>query len=1151
MLRRLPHFQIWARSASKTPIVAEGRAVARLAPLSVPFSDRRHVRLAPRSLVLARVVSGTPTFSASMSTPSNADDKPEGGAAAPNGEAPVTNEAGQQLVPGPDGTLMTKTAAKKATKDAEKRAKAQAKEALKAQRTAPAAAAGTGKKEKAKKEAKAEPEWVNTTVPGEKKDLSTPMEAGYNPEHVEQSWFEWWEQKNFFAPRPITAEDPYDAEKTFVVPAPPPNVTGALHIGHALTISIQDSLIRYYRMKGYRTLFNPGYDHAGISTQAVVEKRLYKTEGKTRHDYGRDKFLERVFDWKDEYQSRIGNQMRRLGASYDYTREAFTMDEKRCNAVIETFCRLHEDGVIYRANRLVNWCCKLSTTLSNLEVDQKQLNGRTLMNVPGYDEKERIEFGVIVSFAYPIKGSDEKIIVATTRIETMLGDTAIAVHPEDKRYTHLHGKNALHPFLPDREIPIVTDAIAVDMEFGTGAVKITPAHDPNDYEVGVRHKLPFLNILNDDGTLNEHAGQFKGMKRFHARRAVIDALKEKNLYVETKDNPMSVPICSRSGDIVEPVIKPQWWVDCKPLAAKAVKAVEEQGMVIVPDVSKREFYRWMNDIQDWCISRQLWWGHRCPAYLIKIEGKDPDPTDNSNWVVGRNIAEAQAKADKIAKGAKYTLEQDEDVLDTWFSSGLWPFSIMGWPEQTDDFKHFYPNSMLETGWDILFFWVARMIMLGVYLTGSIPFKEVFCHAMVRDAHGRKMSKSLGNVIDPLDIIQGIGLEGLHEKLLQGNLDDKEVTRASAGQKKDYPKGIPQCGTDALRFTLCAYTSAGRDINLDVSRVEGYRKFCNKLWNATKFALMKLETTEGQAAFQPSAQGTPTGDESLVEKWILSRLQNAVHQVNAGFQERNFMNTCAVIFNFWLYELCDVYIEAMKPIAEAGDARAKVSAQQTLYTCLDEGLKLLHPFMPFVTEELWQRLPRRATDQGIETIALTKFPEPTTERAGFAKDAQVFENVFSTIKAARSLAGDYGLTSNLQVWAHTDDAAFFEALRSQELLVRTLIKGCKSLEIVAPGAASTQVPAGCAVSSLPEQRLDVFVLIKGQVDIEREIANLTQKMTLNRQAHGRTSVLTQKDDFARAPEDVRNVQLEKLAAYDREHEALEQARRNFETIRGQA
>ncbi|PWN36663.1 putative VAS1-valyl-tRNA synthetase [Meira miltonrushii] len=1000
--------------------------------------------------------------------------------------AEANGDSTSQAPLGPDGQPMTKTALKKAAKEAERKARSEAKQALQAQRIAAQPAAE--KKEKAKKEVKTEPEYVNNTKPGEKKDLSQPMEAGYNPDHVEQSWFEWWEKSKFFTPRPVTESDPHNPERTFVVPAPPPNVTGALHIGHALTISIQDALVRYHRMKGYRVLFNPGYDHAGIATQAVVEKRIAKTEGKTRHDYGREAFLKRVFDWKDEYQSRIGNQMRRLGASYDFTREAFTMDETRSKAVIDAFCQLHEEGIIYRGTRLVNWCCKLSTTLSNLEVDQLQLNGRKMMNVPGYDEKDRFEFGVIISFAYPLEGSDEKIIVATTRIETMLGDTAIAVHPDDDRYKHLHGKFVVHPFLPDRKIPIVADSIAVDMSFGTGAVKITPAHDPNDYEVGVRHKLPFINILNDDGTLNENAGEFKGMKRFHARRAVTEALKAKGLYVETKDNPMTVPICSRSGDIVEPVIKPQWWVNCTPLAKAAVDAVEKQNMIITPDVSRREFYRWMENSQDWCISRQLWWGHRCPAYLVKVEGKSQDPADSKNWVVGRTFEQAKERAEKLAAGAKYTMEQDEDVLDTWFSSGLWPFSIMGWPEKTDDLKHFYPNSLLETGWDILFFWVARMIMLGVHLTGTIPFKEVFCHAM--------MSKSLGNIIDPLDIIEGIQLQGLHDKLLQGNLDEKEVQKAITGQKKDFPKGIPQCGTDALRFTLCAYTSAGRDLNLDVSRVEGYRKFCNKLWNATKFALMKLE-----GGFQPASELKLTGDEGLAEKWILSKLDQAAQQVNAGFKERNFMNTCAAMYNFWLYELCDVYIEATKPIMEAGDERARASAQQTLYTCLEEGLKLLHPFMPYVTEELWQRLPRRASEKA-ETIALTQFPESLPERQALTQDATRFESVFSGIKAARSLAADYGLQTNLQIWLQTEKDDLLEALKSESLIIRTLVKGCKSLEIV---KAQSDVPKGC-------------------------------------------EALTKKEEFERAPEDVRNGQLEKLKTSDEEHAALLQAKANFESIR---
>ncbi|SPO32571.1 probable VAS1 - valyl-tRNA synthetase [Ustilago trichophora] len=1078
------------------------------------------------------------TMSSSTASAAPEQQQPSGSA-----QSNASNAAPADAPLGPDGQPMTKSAMKKAAKLAEKQAKQAAKDALKSDKPAQnAAGSGAPKKEKPKKEVKEEPEWVNNTVPGDKKDLSQPMESGYNPLHVEQSWYQWWEKSNHFKPAEPSESDPYNPEKTFIVPAPPPNVTGSLHIGHALTISIQDTLIRWYRMNGYRTLFNPGYDHAGIATQSVVEKRLAKTEGKSRYDYGREAFLEKVFEWKDDYQSRISNQMRRLGASYDFSREAFTMDAPRSKAVTEAFCKLHEDGIIYRANRLVNWCCKLHTTLSNLEVDQKQLNGRTLMNVPGYPANERIEFGVIVSFSYQIEGSDEKIVVATTRPETMLGDTAVAVHPDDPRYKHLHGKNVVHPFVAGRKIPIVADSIIVDMEFGTGAVKITPAHDPNDYEVGKRHDLEFVNILNDDGTLNENCGEFAGMKRFSARRAVIDKLKEIGSYVETKDNPMTVPICSRSGDVIEPIMKPQWWVNCKPLAAKVIEKVRAGEMSITPTVSEKEFFRWMENIQDWCISRQLWWGHRCPVYFVNIEGESQDRSEEKFWVVGRSIEEAQERAAKLANGKSFTLEQDEDVLDTWFSSGLWPFSIMGWPDKTDDIKHFYPSSLLETGWDILFFWVARMCMLGVYLTGTLPFKEVFCHAMVRDAHGRKMSKSLGNVIDPLDVIEGITLDGLHTKLKEGNLDDKEIAKAAQGQKKDFPKGIPQCGTDALRFALCAYTSAGRDINLDILRVEGYRKFCNKLWNATKFALLKLEPI---ASFQPAASDEPSGDESLVEKWILHKLNNAAKTVNENLKERNFMAATSAVYNFWLYELCDVYIEAIKPITDpsASDAKARASAQQTLYTCLDSGLKLLHPFMPFVTEELWQRLPRRAGEKA-ESIALASYPVYMASRDDATAEA-AFEEVFAAVRAIRGMCTDYNLLKDVQVFLETSDSSFSQTLSGSSEVAATLVKGCTSVKVVASAA---DVPKGCAVSSI-SSRLNAHLLIRGLVNIDQELAKLDKKLQLNAVGIEKISApMNKPQEWSRMPQEVKDTTAEKLKNLEAEKQAMLSAKAQFESIR---
>lgn len=488
----------------------------------------------------------------------------------------------------------------------------------------------------------------------------------------------------------------------------------------------------------------------------------------------------------------------------DWSREAFTMDANLSAAVTETFVRLHDEGIIYRANRLVNWCTKLNTAISNLEVDNKELEGRTLLDVPGYDRK--VEFGVIVHFNYEIDGTGEKIEVATTRPETMLGDTAIAVNPNDERYKHFVGKYARHPFV-DRLMPIIADDY-VDPEFGTGAVKITPAHDPNDFALGQRHKLEFVNILNDDGTMNANAGKFEGTRRFDARYAVVEDLKAKGLYVKKENNPMRVPVCQRSKDIIEPIIKPQWWMHMRELADAAIEVVRKGEILIRPESAEKNYYRWLEDINDWCISRQLWWGHQAPVYLVHFEDEQTDADTDETWMAGRTEEEAEKKVQDKFPDRPFKLKRDEDVLDTWFSSGLWPFSTLGWPKKTLDLDRLYPTSLLETGWDILFFWVARMIMLGVKMTGQVPFREVYCHALVRDSEGRKMSKSLGNVIDPQDVINGISLEALHEKLKTGNLDPKELATATKFQKSSFPDGIPQCGADALRFSLVSYTTGG-------------------------------------------------------------------------------------------------------------------------------------------------------------------------------------------------------------------------------------------------------------------------------------------------------------------------------------------------------
>ncbi|CAG8433537.1 6732_t:CDS:10 [Ambispora gerdemannii] len=954
----------------------------------------------------------------------------------------------------------SKNAEKNEAKRKEKMAKFLAKqEKLKAATTT---SSEGSKKEKAKtKKALESQEYVENTPEGEKKDMSRPMATAYNPRAVESAWYAWWEKEGYFKPE-LTADGKPKSAGLFVVPIPPPNVTGSLHIGHGLTIAIQDSLVRWNRMLGKTVLYNPGVDHAGISTQSVVEKKLWIESKKTRHDLGREEFIEEIWKWKNLYGHKITVQLKRLGGSYDWNRSAFTLDEKLSKAVIETFCRLQEEGIIYRATRLINWCVRLNTALSNLEVENKELSGRTFLSVPGYSADEKFEFGVLTSFAYPVEDSDEKLVIATTRPETMLGDTAIAVHPQDPRYKHLHGKYVVHPF-NGRRLPIITDDVFVDMEFGTGAVKVTPAHDFNDYEVGKRHNLEFINILNDDGTVNENGAQFEGMKRFHVRRAIIDALKEKGLYVESKANPMTVPCCAKSGDIIEPLLKPQWWVNCSSMASEAIKVVRDGKLRIRPSTSEGDWFRWLENIRDWCISRQLWWGHRIPAYFVNIEGMQQDQSVDTYWVSGRTLEEAAQKAKKKFPDVQFTLEQDPDVLDTWFSSGLWPFSIFGWPEQTNDLSLFYPTSLLETGWDILFFWVARMVMLGIKLTGQIPFSEVFCHAMIRDAHGRKMSKSLGNVIDPVDVMEGISLERLHAKLYEGNLDPREIEKAKTGQKADYPNGIPECGTDALRFTLCSYsTNEARDINLDISLLESNRRFCNKLWNATRFALMKLGDD-----FKPQATFQKTGRESLAERWILHKLNVAVIETNQALHERNFKEATRVVQAFWRDSLCDVYIEWIKPFFSAdADLEHQRSAQDTLYTCLEAGLKLLHPFMPFVTEELYQRLPRRLGDN-IPTIVKSQYPLEQSEYDDPKADNE-FEVILSACTTARGLIDKYKKQTN--PIKNTEKASNPTIFNTYTENIHSLIKGAKSVQVI-PKAQSLPV-----VNETRETTLEIKISI---------------------------------------------------------------------------
>lgn len=820
---------------------------------------------------------------------------------------------------------------------------------------------------------------IEEVEPGKKKNVTNDLAPSYIPRQVEHSWYSFWEKNGFFKPEHEGSEarskgDTANLERDkFVMVIPPPNVTGTLHIGHALTISIQDCLVRWNRMRGLQTLWVPGSDHAGIATQVVVEKKIQREQGKTRHDLGREAFIDEVWKWKNEKGDFIYDQLRRMGCSVDWDRAVFTLDPRMVRAVNEAFKRLFKSGYISRNKRLVNWSCKLKSAISDIEVDHEEITERKTLQVPGYEK--RIEFGIIETFAYEIYSQDrtsisDKIWVSTTRLETMLGDTAIAVHPDDERYKNLHNRYVKHPFC-QREIKIIVDE-KVDKEFGTGAVKITPAHDFEDYEKGMRHNLEFVNVFTDDGLIVEGYGKFSGMKRFDARFAIRAELKKLNLLIEDKpkSNPMKVPICSRSKDIVEPRLKEQWFMNCEPFARRAIDA-SNKGELKIPKSHTNRWNRWMDPESikkhPWCISRQLWWGHRIPAYRASIKGQA-----GQKWVAGVDLQDAQIEAMRelnIQDVEMLVLEQDEDVLDTWFSSGLFPFSVFEWPnEKSLDLQNFYPTDLLETGEDIIFFWVARMVMFGLALTDKLPFKEVYLHSIVRDAEGRKMSKSLGNVIDPLDVISGVTLEDLHSKLEGSNLDEKEFERAKLGQKKLFPTGIPECGTDALRFKLCEYCTGASDIHLRIDQLVGDRLLCNKIWQACKFVFMTLGDD-----FRFSYSLIDVDQRSSEDEDILRKLLYAVSESNEGFAAYNFRRATVAGRTFWREEFCSNYIEHIKKLKK--EDKLVDAAKQTMFICIDNGLRLLHPLMPYITEELYQRLMVKfCTDSVPESICVARYPQ---------------------------------------------------------------------------------------------------------------------------------------------------------------------------------
>ncbi|GLT32698.1 hypothetical protein SLA2020_073450 [Shorea laevis] len=912
---------------------------------------------------------------------------------------------------------------------------------------------------------------------GERKRLSKQMATQYNPSLVEKGWYEWWEKSGFFQADATSTKPP------FTIILPPPNVTGALHIGHALTCAIQDAIIRWKRMSGYNALWIPGTDHAGIATQVVVEKKLMRERHLTRHDIGREEFVNEVWKWKNEYGRTILKQLSRLGASLDWSREAFTMDEKRSRAVTEAFVRLYKEDLIYRDVRLVNWDFALRTAISDIEVDYIDVKGKTSLMVPGYEKP--VEFGVLTLFAYPLEGENGEIVVATTRVETMLGDTAIAIHPDDKRYSHLHGRFVIHPF-NGHKLPIICDAILVDPNFGTGAVKISPAHDPKDFEVRKRHNLGFINIFTDDGKIDSIGGaEFVGMPRFKCREAVIETLQKKGLYRGAKNIEMRLGICSRSHDVVEPMAKPQWYINCSKMAKQALDAAmddKNRKLEFIPRQYTAEWKRWLDNPRDWCISRQLWWGHQVPAWCIKLEDNELKElgTDTDHWIVARDEKEALAEANQRFSGKKFEIFQDPDVLDTWFSSGLFPLSILGWPDDTNDLKTFYPTSVLETGHDILFFWVARMVMLGIKLGGDVPFTKVYLHPMIRDAHGRKMSKSLGNVIDPLEVINGISLEGLHKRLEESNLDPNEVAVAKAGQVKDFPNGIAECGADALRFSLLSYTAQSDKINLDIQRVVGYRLWCNKLWNAVRFGLAKL----GDDYAPPSTINPETMPFGC--KWILSVLNKAIKKTVESLNSYEFSDAASTVYSWWQYQFCDVFIEAIKPYF-AGDYLAFSSerrcAKDALWLCLETGLRLLHPFMPFLTEELWQRLPGARDLARKESIMMCEYPSPV-ESWSDDRVEQDMDLVESTVRSLRSLRAELlakQKNERLPAFALCQTNAVAETIRSHELEILTLAT-LSSLEVLLSGRDAA--PDGCSLVNVNEN-LVVYLKVHGSLNMRAE------------------------------------------------------------------
>ena len=852
------------------------------------------------------------------------------------------------------------------------------------------------------------------------------LDKGYEPHEVEKRWYDFWEKEQLFAAKDESSQKPYS------IVIPPPNVTGVLHMGHALNITMQDILCRYRRMHGDNVLWMPGTDHAGIATQNVVEKKL-AGDGRDRHQLGRENFIEAVWKWRKEYGSAIINQLKRLGASCDWNRERFTMDEGLSLAVRKVFVQLYNEGLIYRDNYIINWCQRCHTALADLEVEHEEHDGH------------------LYHIKYPSTDGSGVIIVATTRPETMLGDTAVAVNPEDERYRNI-GYNEIILPLMNRTIPIIREKY-VDTSFGTGALKITPAHDPNDFEIGRRHNLPSIKIIGDDGLMTSEAGQFKGLDRFECREAVLKALKKEGLLEKIEPHKHKVGHCYRCKTVVEPNLSKQWFVNVKPLAKKAVKAVEDGKTKIIPESWTKNYYNWMNEIRPWCISRQIWWGHQIPVWTC----------ENCNEVIV-----AVDTPETCPKCNGKNLVQESDVLDTWFSSALWPFSTMGWPEETPLLKTFYPTSVLITGFDILFFWIARMMMMGIHFMGDVPFKDVYIHALVRDEEGNKMSKSKGNVIDPLTVID-------------------------------------HYGTDAFRFTLAAFAAQGRDIKMSEKRVEGYRNFVNKLWNASRFSLMHLDKGYDDIDYNQL---------SLPDRWILSKLNAATENVNDALDNYKFNEAAGTIYKFVWHEFCDWYLEIIKPTLYAKEKQnERQSTLSVLRRVLQDILLLLHPFMPFVTEEIWHKLP------GTEgSIMRAKFPASSSDYLITEKDPEAeskMEVITEIISGIRNIRGEMNIAPSLTLEAsvQSQDELKIETLKQYQDIIINLAR-LKSFSVsesgIKPKSSATAIVNGASI----------FVSLEGIIDFAKEAGRLEKEINkLTKELSAVSNKLSNENFLNKAPADV--------------------------------